>query len=317
MSIQVIRRSGKWLYDSLIRSYLEFFKAVGLLGCGGWPGAATNELHMFWHERFMIPCPKELIVLLFPFLPKLEKTIKELGAAASLSMHAAPLILGYLARVVIQDAAGGMSQLHPDHDVHVLLNTSAAFRFAASVPVPPQTLVHHTYEQCMTSSTTDSCSVRYTCCQSVNTCIPCICARRCITLQQVCTMTFSQHLSSMYGSRELTFSNMCRSLVEEHQYKRRTGYYTGFRPFLMADRMGNIEGYLGDIVTAIHTGNTAKIVDETAMRRLQLAQRRQLQRDQETHHDELQQMLEIADKDRAGRDAHEAEDEETGTGGHS
>ena len=52
---QVIRRSGKWLYDSLSRSYLEFFKAVGLLGAGGWPGAATNELHMFWHERFMIP----------------------------------------------------------------------------------------------------------------------------------------------------------------------------------------------------------------------------------------------------------------------
>ncbi len=125
---QVIRRSGKWLYDSLSRSYLEFFKAVGLLGAGGWPGAATNELHMFWHERFMIPTPPELIVLLFPFLPNLEQAIKELGAAASLSMHAAPLNLKYLARVVIQDAAGGMSRVHPDHDVHVLLNTSSVFR---------------------------------------------------------------------------------------------------------------------------------------------------------------------------------------------
>ncbi|DBA86564.1 TPA: hypothetical protein ACH3X1_016780 [Trebouxia sp. C0004] len=124
----VMRRSGKWLYDSLSRSYLEFFKAVGLLGAGGWPGAATNELHMFWHERFVIPTPPELIVLLFPFLPNLEQAIKELAAAASLSMYAAPLILKYLARVVIQDAAGGMSRVHPDHDVHVLLNTSSVFR---------------------------------------------------------------------------------------------------------------------------------------------------------------------------------------------
>lgn len=71
-----------------------------------------------------------MIVLLFPFLPNLEQAIKELGAAASLSMHAAPFILKYLARVVIQDAAGGMSRMHPHHDVHVLLNTSSVFRSA-------------------------------------------------------------------------------------------------------------------------------------------------------------------------------------------
>ena len=138
---QVIRRSGKWLYNSLSRSYLEFFKAVGLLGAGGWPGAATNELHMFWHERFMIPTPPELIFLLFPFLPNLEQAIKELGAAASLSMHAAPLILKYLARVVIQDAAGGMSRVHPDHDVHVLLNTSSVFRSVFPAMLNPWLLI--------------------------------------------------------------------------------------------------------------------------------------------------------------------------------
>ena len=132
---QVIRRSGKWLYDSMSRSYLEFFKAVGLIGARGWPGAATNELHMFWHERFMIPTPPELIVLLFPFWPNLERAIKDLGAAASLSMHAAPLVLKYLARVVIQDAAGGVSRLHPDHDVHMLLKTSSTFR--SVVPALP------------------------------------------------------------------------------------------------------------------------------------------------------------------------------------
>ena len=126
--LQTIRRMGHWLYDAMTKSYLEFFKATGLLGAGGWPGAATNELHMFWHERFMIPTPPELIVLLYPFLPKLEQVIKELGNKATLSMRAAPVLLTYLARVVIQDAIGGLYQLYPEHDVHVLLNTSSLFR---------------------------------------------------------------------------------------------------------------------------------------------------------------------------------------------
>ena len=60
-------------------------------------------------------------------------------------MHAAPFILKYLARVVIQDAAGGMYNMHPDHDVHVLLNTSAVFRCVSSdaEPACPHHLVHH------------------------------------------------------------------------------------------------------------------------------------------------------------------------------
>jgi len=105
--------------------------------------------------------------------------------------------------------------------------------------------------------------------------------------------------------------------MEEHQHKRSVGYYTGFRPYLLADRMQNIEGYLGDIVTAIATGNTSRIVDDNAMRRMQIAQRRQLQRDQESQHDELQKLLEIADKDRADRGASEAEEDELDTGGTS
>lgn len=104
--------------------------------------------------------------------------------------------------------------------------------------------------------------------------------------------------------------------MEEHQRKRSIHFFTGYRPFLLADRMQNIEGYLGDIVTAIVTGNTSQIVDDHAMRRLQLAQRQQLQHDQETQHDDLQKMLEIADKDRSDRAASEAEDEtDTGTCG--
>lgn len=69
----------------MTKSYLEFFKATGLMGARGWPGAATNELHMFWHERFMVPTPPELVVLLYPFLPKLGQIIKELVQECLLS----------------------------------------------------------------------------------------------------------------------------------------------------------------------------------------------------------------------------------------
>lgn len=79
--------------------------------------------------------------------------------------------------------------------------------------------------------------------------------------------------------------------------------------------MTNFESYMGHMFTMMYTGDKTQMLDETAMKRLQLAQRRQqLQRDQERHHDELQQMLEMADKDREDRGANEAEDEEIGIG---
>lgn len=119
---------GRWVYDCASRNNLEFFKPVGLLAAADWPGPATNELQMFWHERFMVPVPYELVMLLYPFLPNLERAIEKAGSAATLSMHAAPLLLKYLARVVVQDAVGGMCHLFPDHDVHRLLVTSPTFR---------------------------------------------------------------------------------------------------------------------------------------------------------------------------------------------
>ena len=45
--LQVIARMGKWIYEAMYKSYLEFFKASGLMGAAGWEGAATNELRMF------------------------------------------------------------------------------------------------------------------------------------------------------------------------------------------------------------------------------------------------------------------------------
>ncbi|DBA92404.1 TPA: hypothetical protein ACH3X1_002643 [Trebouxia sp. C0004] len=65
----VMCRMGGWLYDAMYKSYLEFFKASGLMGAAGWEGAATNELRMFFAERFFIVVPAELQNLVFPFLP--------------------------------------------------------------------------------------------------------------------------------------------------------------------------------------------------------------------------------------------------------
>ena len=112
----------------------------------------------------MIPTPPELIVLLFPFLPNLEQAIKELGAAASLSMHAAPLILKYLAMVVIQDAAGGMSGVHPDHDVHVLLSTSSIFRSVFLAMLNPWLLITMSDSSAGVYALCQSCSPDIKCC---------------------------------------------------------------------------------------------------------------------------------------------------------
>lgn len=119
---------GRWTYECVYKSYLEFFPPSGLLAAAEWPGVATNELNMFWHERFMLPTPNELVLRLFPFLPGLEATLKEMGKAATLSMKAAPYVLRHVAKVLIQDSAAGMSQQFPGHPVHRLLETSDVFR---------------------------------------------------------------------------------------------------------------------------------------------------------------------------------------------
>ena len=81
-----------------------------------------------WHERFMVSTPRELVLLLFPFLPNLQMAITELGKKASLSMRASPRLLECVAKIVIQDAVAGMCDKYPEHDVHRLLLTSAVFR---------------------------------------------------------------------------------------------------------------------------------------------------------------------------------------------
>ena len=111
----------------MYKSYLEFFKAAGLMAAAGWEGASTNEFRMFFAERFFIVVPEELEVLVFPFLPELQKRVEALGADAGLSMQASVMLFKYLAVVAIQDAAG-LALQYPDHDVHRFLNESPVFR---------------------------------------------------------------------------------------------------------------------------------------------------------------------------------------------
>ena len=72
-SLQVIKRMGHWIYDAMVKSYLTFFKPAGLLAAGEWPGAAKNDYGQFFHERFMMTVPEELVEYLFPHLPELKR----------------------------------------------------------------------------------------------------------------------------------------------------------------------------------------------------------------------------------------------------
>jgi hypothetical protein len=128
MLLQVICRMGGWLYDAMYKSYLEFFKASGLMGAAGWEGAATNELKLFFAERFFIVVPPELQNLVFPFMPELERIVKSMGPRAGTSMTASVAVFKYLAVVLVQDAAGRLTLDYPEHDVHRLLHGSPVFR---------------------------------------------------------------------------------------------------------------------------------------------------------------------------------------------
>ena len=126
--LQIIARMGGWICEAMYKSYLEFFKAAGLMAAAGWEGASTSEFRMFFAERFFVVVREELEVLVFPILPELQESVEDLGADAGLSMQAFVLLSKYLAVVAIQDAAGGLALQYPEHDVHRLLNESPIFR---------------------------------------------------------------------------------------------------------------------------------------------------------------------------------------------
>lgn len=71
--MQVIARMGKWNLQAMAKSYLMFFKPCGLLAAAGWPGATSDDYNQFWHPRFCVSVPQQLVELLFPFLQKLQE----------------------------------------------------------------------------------------------------------------------------------------------------------------------------------------------------------------------------------------------------
>ena len=134
--LQTIQRLGRWLRDALYKSYLRFFKPDGLLSLGGWPGAAQKRFERaFWHERFMVEVPEELIYWVYPFLKDIEEDLKVLGSKAKNSMKSIKEVLQYLAVVLVQDALEltsmeqeGSRFIFNDHPVHKLLMEHQLFR---------------------------------------------------------------------------------------------------------------------------------------------------------------------------------------------
>ena len=73
----LIQRMGHWSREAITQSYLPFFRAAGLLAAANWPGAANNEFaSAFWHERFLIEVPEELLLLVFSGLKVLETRVR-------------------------------------------------------------------------------------------------------------------------------------------------------------------------------------------------------------------------------------------------
>lgn len=105
------------------------FDTKALLGLGDWPEGTTGNLTMFWHERFHNEVPEELIVLIYPFLPALETTVRDMGPAANISVSAVPVVLRSLAVVVVQDALELIHSM-PDNPAHKLLAVHPTFQCA-------------------------------------------------------------------------------------------------------------------------------------------------------------------------------------------
>ena len=125
----------------------------------------------------------------------------------------------------------------------------------------------------------------------------------------------SKQVAVLLDFHEQQTQLLCRCVEEEHQRKRAAGYFSPFRPYLMAERMLNFESLLLDVVEAVQSGKKTDVLDASAMRRMQLAQQQQLVQEKEAQHGELERVLEIADRDRAARGPQAEEDDETDTGG--
>ncbi len=74
--LQAMHRMGHWPQEAIARGHVPFFKAP-LLAAANWPGAdCQNEFaKAFWHERFLIEVPEEVLLLVFSELEVLETRV--------------------------------------------------------------------------------------------------------------------------------------------------------------------------------------------------------------------------------------------------
>lgn len=128
---QSIQRLGGWNQATYQQAYLlTALKPEALLAMGFWPGAAQQELNVFWRENFMVKVPEELIQYLAPWLQPFAKEVEEAegdGVPVSQSAKGFVLLAHYLMYVVVQDALE-LAEDYPANPVFALLLKNALFR---------------------------------------------------------------------------------------------------------------------------------------------------------------------------------------------
>lgn len=123
---QVVSRWCKWSPEVMYDAYLRSYSRSALLAAAGWDPA---EEFMFFSERFYIEVPESLVAAVSPYLGHLREQAKHLSRDTPRpSVNAAVKLIHYLTVVLIQDAAAGLAEEFPDHDVMSYLMGFQEFR---------------------------------------------------------------------------------------------------------------------------------------------------------------------------------------------
>lgn len=75
---EILRRWGQWNKDACEKSYLLALPTEGLLAAGEWPDWDTRT-DQYFHPRFMVEVPMELIYKMAPGWKEIENTVLEVS----------------------------------------------------------------------------------------------------------------------------------------------------------------------------------------------------------------------------------------------